>query len=154
MAPKQPKLVSYANAFYAHMSENAVDEIIRGNKYTVWKGYISDTARNLSIPKGTENRILKSLTTMGCVEILVRGASHNPTVVVLFKPPTDDLWEQIQQTPSLTRAPTLATMRREQRDILQQLGGVNLKEVLKNFEDRISKMETFLEKTTKFDRHS
>lgn len=154
MPNEQPKLHSYAAAFYAHMADNAEDRIIRGNRYVVWNGFVGETARSLGIPKGTENRILKSLTDMGCIEVLVRGAPSHPTLIVLFKPPTSDLWEQIRQTPSLTRAPTLATMRRELRDISQQLGGVNLKKIIKNFEDRIDTIETFLEKTTEFDRYS
>src|SRR6266576_2837405 len=146
MPVEPPKLHSYASWLYAHMAEESREQIIKGNKYTVWEGFIGKTARELNLPAGTEDRVMKELSSMGCIEILVRGVSQSPTVVVLFKPPTPDLWEQIRSTPSLTRAPTLATMRREQRDILKQLGGVNLKEVLKDFEDRISAIETFLEK--------
>lgn len=154
MTNEQPKLHSYAAAFYAEMVDNADEQIIRGNKYIVWNGFIGETCRKLDIPKGTENRILKPLTDMGCIEVLVRGATSHPTVIVLFKPPTEELWEQIRQTPSLTRAPSLAKMRVELRDIQRQLGGVNLTKVVKNFEDRISKVEDFLEKTTDFDRYS
>lgn len=152
MPQDQPKLQGYVSAFYAHMAENAKDEIVRGNKYSIWKGFIGKTSRSLDIPKGTEYRIFGALTEMGCIEVLVKGASEHPTVVVLFKPPTPDLWAQIKNSPSLTRAPTLAKMRGELRDIQRALGGVNLNKVVKNFEDRISKVEAFLEKTTDFDR--
>jgi len=50
---EQPKLYSYSAALYAHMADNAEETIIRGNKYTVWKGFIGKSARSLGIPKGT-----------------------------------------------------------------------------------------------------
>jgi hypothetical protein len=147
------KLRGYVNAFYAFMDQNAEDEIIRGSKVTVWRGFIRKSCDELGMPNGTEKRLIGPLTDMGCIQLIQRGVNIHPSVVVLFNPPTEDLWEQLEPRQNLTRRMTYATMGQDLRAVQKQIGGVNLKELAKNFEDRISAIETFLEKNTNFKKY-
>lgn len=136
------------------MVENSKDVIVEGSAISVWEGYVKKANDRLGFPKGTEKRLVAPLVDMGCIALIERGVTNYPTKIALFHPPTDELWEELRPVRSLTRPESLATIRRDIQATRKQLGGVNLKEVSKNFEDRISNMEKFLSKAMKFDKYT
>jgi hypothetical protein len=136
------------------MVENSTDEIVAGSKVSVWEGFVKEANDKLGFPKGTEKRLLPPLVDMGCIYVIERGVSTYPSRIALFKPPTEDLWANLEPKRRLTKAPSLATIRGEIAATRKQLGGVNYTEVTKNFEDRISNIERFLRKVAKFDKYT
>lgn len=140
MPPTQSKTQVYANEFYAHCAANAVDRVVDGKPLKVWEGSITKTCESLGIPRGTERRVIKPLEEMESIQILSRGVSNYPTVLALIRPPTVDLWENISHR-GLTTRPSLDRLTREVKELEKRLGGVNLAEVLKDHNERLSALE-------------
>lgn len=140
MPPTQPKTHSYANAFYAHMADNAVDRVIDGKPFKVWEGSITKTCRELGIPAGTERRVIRPLEQMGAIQMLSRGVANYPTIIALIRPPTEELWADVSGLP-LTGRLSYDRLVRKVEEIERQLGGVNLAEVLKDHNRRLTRLE-------------
>jgi len=136
------KTYSYASAFYARCLQEATDTVIEGDRVKLWKGFIGQTARELDIPRGMEQKIIKPLTEMGCLEVLTRGVGPHPSILVLRHAPTEDLWVGEDRAPvGLTRRATFATMVADVENIKRSLGGVNLAEALIALDQRLEQLE-------------
>jgi hypothetical protein len=93
-----------------------------------------------------EQKVVKPLETMGCLQVVQRGVGQYPSVVVLRYPPTEDLWVQSDPNLPLTRRPAFDMLVSDVENIKRQLGGVNLKEALVNIEQRLRVVESKLPK--------
>lgn len=139
----QPKTQSYANALYAAFDSTANDRVVAGKVYRIWEGSLIETCHSVGIPRGVERRVTKLLESIDCIELLQRGSKGYPSIMALLQAPTGDLWAKSRDI-RLTERPTAARLAVDVRSIKQSLGGVDLGEVLKNHEERISGIESIL----------
>lgn len=138
------KTQAYANILYAKFDETAEETVIDGAKVKLWKGFIGKTCAELTIPKGMEQKVLKPLEELGCIEKLVRGVGNHPSVIALRFPPTEDVWAEGEAGKPLTQRPSYARLVSQVENIEKSLGGVNLREVLVNIENRLQVVEAKL----------
>jgi hypothetical protein len=133
---EQPKLVSHCNMLFSRMDAEA-------NADHIWQGKIIETCRQLGINVGSYSRVVNSLRTLGCIELLEKGYRSRPTIYRIHFPPTPEVWERNapDRTEDLTSGPSSDTMAAAVRDLQQQIGGINIVEAFKNVEGRLQKLE-------------
>lgn len=142
---KGEKLVSHSNTLYNHMfSHSEVITLEENSVIRVWKGSVVNTSLELGIPYGSYGACIRALTAIGSIQIVKRGARNNPSVVALLAEPTEELWASFNSFASeaLTKRTRAATLTAEAERIIATLGGADIGKVLKNFEDRITALET------------
>lgn len=142
---EQPKTQQYANALYAHFHSNSTEKVIQGEKVTIWTGSLTKTCAELGIPRGTERRAMRPLEAMDCLRILQRGVGHHPTILVLSRPPTEEMWAEVSER-GLTGTVTFDRLVRDVRDIQTRLGGVDLAVALADTERRLKALEALVQK--------
>lgn len=131
---------AHSNTLYAHFIKNGEKRVVDGKKLDVWIGHLNKTCRSLGIPKGTERRVVAPLESMGCIEILQRGAAKHPTVVLLLKPPTKKLWADSDKPLTSRRSYDMLRVRVE--EIERRLGGADIGEALLNLDRRLKVLES------------
>ena len=145
--PQLTKIQIYCSALYATMDAEAVTVTLSdGTEVKVWKGLITATAASVGAGEGVYSRVVDRLTAIGCIDVLDKGRRNHPSTVALHFPPTPEVWAQRISPKDLTSRPSPATMQAELNSLKSELGGVNLKLILKNFEDRLTKIELRLAK--------
>lgn len=152
---KGMKLQFYCSTLYNHMSENSLTltETIEDKEITavVWQGRIVQTCVELGIPEGSYKRVTDKLRTLGCIEWVERGyRGESLSSCILHYPPTPDRWEREISLEALTRAPNLdrlsADVQALREELRSKLGGLDVVEMGRNFEERISRLEGLLNK--------
>lgn len=134
------KTQTYSNALYAHLAEHAVKRRVNGKEVDVWSGQITKTCHKLGVPKGTERRVIAPLEQMDCIDVIQRGVAKYPSVVVLLKPPTEEMWEDYDI--GLTLRPSYDMLSQRVEGIERQLGGANIGEALLNLDQRLTALES------------
>jgi hypothetical protein len=141
----KPALERHVVNVYNYMSERAVINPVNGdNQFT---GKLTDIFAELRISTAFYTPIRRLLMDTGSIELIERGTKAAPSVVALRHPPPEQkLWPE-----PLTPGRESATLHRKEVErrlaVLEgwreTLGGgrINLAEVLRNFEARISALE-------------
>jgi hypothetical protein len=147
-APQLTRIQIYCNALYNLMDENSEVMQVEEGQVKVWKGYMTQACGLVEIPEGVRNRVVKRLGDVGSIQVVEQGRRNTPSVVALFYPPTDEVWQAYQdetlQSDLLTGRPDPAMMAQQIRDIREQMGGVHIADALANHEKRIQELEAKL----------
>lgn len=130
-----------ATAKYAAEFYNLMDSRAEENQYheRIFTGSLTKLYRELGASTAYYTRIRKVLIESGAIEILVRGNGKQPTQIKLNQNISDQ---------GLTARPPSATVGVEVERRLAALeswrettGGLNIAEVLRNMESRLSELE-------------
>lgn len=97
-------------------------------------------------PQPYYSKLRRYLIAMGCVVQEKRGAKNALSVWILHARPDSDRLAQVDRStvlsPDATEAVARAAVSRQQlRDITERIGGIDVKEVLLDFEQRIARLE-------------
>ena len=147
---KQPKIIGYMGALYEAFRQNAselpVDSARPDEKFLVWQGRLIETCTSVGIPQGYYKRVIDTLRSLGCIEMLVRGTrGSTQTTLALRHPPTLEAYEDAivkSGWQGLTEAVSLDTLAADVRNLQQRIGGIDWLAINKNFEDRLQGLET------------
>jgi hypothetical protein len=150
--PKQERAVlRHALAVYDELRKRAREDDALG---LVYEGKLKDVYVYLNISSSAYTRIRRVLLGCGSIEILQRGSRYQPSIVALRDRPPDGNHELTGE--DLTGYTAPARILVELQAEVQALGTwretlreVNLTEVLRNFEDRITRLEAQDAKATK-----
>lgn len=146
----QPKIIGYMSGLYAKMVEDATELTGEdGQPSLIWQGRLIETCVSIGIPKGYYKRVVDTLRGMGSIEMLARGKrGASLTAIALRYPPTVELYgEAIVKSgwKHLTANPSPDKLAADVRDILKNIGGINIVTAFKNHEDRVQALETAVE---------
>lgn len=117
---RQPKMQYYCAALYSHFESTATVEDVEGTQLQVWRGQLSYATKKVGIPDGVYKRVMDQLKTLECIEQVAQGRRSMPTVIVLLRPPTLDIWQEIRSE-GLTRRDEAAILRRRLDDLERRL---------------------------------
>lgn len=140
------KLLDHAEAFYQELELQAVND--------VFVGYLSKVFNKLDISRTYYTKVRAVLVNSGCIVIEVVGNAHQPSIIKLNGLCSrEELAENISAEP-LTDAGRYGSLLASVRDVgerfaslekwREQFGEVNITEVLRDFERRLSRLETLL----------
>jgi hypothetical protein len=125
MAESSTALRTYCSALYNLFDQEAVDVESDGSVYRVYKGFIVASASSVGIPDGVYRRVMERLTALQCLEVIGTGRRNVPSVIVLRRPPTPEIWDTISEK-DLTKPPSDAKMMEQEIKSLQsRLGGID-----------------------------
>lgn len=131
---------TYILQLYETMVERSTDGI--------YEGKVVDTFASLGISNSYYTELFNVLKELGCIELLDRGTRNRPTRYRLHHAPTVVAYERryIKPTGGLTAAGKPATVtvtELEQRvsNIERRLSGVDIKQILADYEKRIARLE-------------
>lgn len=89
------------------------------------------------------SRIINMLKSMGCIEQVRRGAGSAESIWLLWKRPTEELYEWVKETEATQDDPDNSvhgsSLEQRYRDLQQ--GFLELRELVVGYEDRISVLE-------------
>ena len=147
-------ILRYATILYDGMKERA-DQYTEGT--FVYHGKVTELFKELGIPQMYYSRIRRFLIHSDCIRMVKRGARGLGSEVQLLRrpEPSDESAEIVKLSLNRLTVPSdPATVRPEfERRIgrlekwRETLGGLNIAEAMRNFELRISKLETELQDT-------
>lgn len=141
--PQLTRIQLYCAALYDIMDQNS--ELIETSQGAVktWTGYVGATADSVGIPEGVRTRVIRRLADIGSIQVVETGRRNVRSIIALLTPPTGEAWESEADSgqSALTNAPDPAILAREVKSLIDQIGGVDVKAVLVNFEERIQKLE-------------
>jgi len=147
----RPALERDIHKFYAALVKKAEQDEETG--MLVYEGSPTQLYKELGINPSYYTPIRKILLKTECITILQQGNRAQPTVWILnHEPPAQDSWPD-----DLTGDQVSATLRADFERRIAALeawrenlttGGLNISEVFRNFESRISTLESELHKST------
>jgi hypothetical protein len=109
-----------------------------------FEGSKVEAFRALNVSQGYYTEIFDSLTEMGCIEQVRRGAGHQGTVIFLHHKPTMDQFTQIYRG-VLTKASPLDTIRQQINDVNRRLPDIDLKSFILSLDQRLGAIEARLD---------
>jgi hypothetical protein len=140
---EQSKFAAIAFAFYKYMEERSY---VNEHQERQFKGNLIKAYKEAGGHMGWYSEVRKLLESPEldpCMLLVQKGNPHQPSIVNLYHPPSPD-WGNFTRG-DLTDPPTAATILEARTERLEawreSLGGVNLAEVLRNFEMRITRLE-------------
>ena len=146
MENEQSKLYEITYNFYKYMNERS---IVNEHQERQFKGNLIDAYLAVGGHRAwykDVRKLLESPDLDPCIIVVQRGNPHQPTITNLHHPPPPE-WGNLT-TRGLTDTRGLATMLLDVEGKVERLeawreslGGVNLAEVLRNFETRITRLE-------------
>lgn len=133
-------------AFYDALHENAeldTDANIMMFEGHTYKLFASMTPRR---PQPYYSKLRRWLIAMQCVTPMQRGSRHQKSVWALHQRPTEAMMELVDgaavMAPGTKEAIARSAVQRQKiDDILERIGGLNVTNVLRNFENRITALE-------------
>jgi hypothetical protein len=142
-------LQSYCAALYSLFEDNAIYEEVDDSRLLVWRGRLTHATKEVSIPDGVYKRVMNQLRALGCIEQVEQGRGSLPTVIILFNPPTMDVWQdEIISRQGLTHRDESAILRARLDDMDKRLGGLDivqaLVEIQKQHDDFVARFNKFV----------
>jgi hypothetical protein len=150
--PLAPATELYAKQFYDKLVELSTLEVLdnltesSGTEVRVFRGKVSEVFEALGLSQVYYSRIRKIFIKYDCVTYVQRGTRSYDSVLVLHRPPPENLPEE-----DLTSRPGDATLtalnervealERSVKILESKLGGLNIVEALRNFEGRLRSLE-------------
>lgn len=147
---KQPKIVGYMAGLYDLMSNEAAEvKAEDGDSLLVWQGRLIETCTSIGIPQGYYKKVVDALRMMGCIEMLSRGRRGSAlTAIALRHPPSAEAYDDAivkSGWEGLTRNPSPDMLAAQLKSVHENIGGINIRGVFKNHEDRVVALETAVE---------
>lgn len=110
-----------------------------------FEGSKVEAFRALNVSQGYYTEIFDSLTEMGCIEQVRRGAGHQATVIYLHHKPTMDEFTSIYRG-VLTKPSPLDTIRQQMESMNRRLPDIDLKGFILSLDQRLGAIEARLDK--------
>ena len=117
---RQPKMQQYCAALYDYFEATATIEDVEGTELQVWQGQLTQATKQVGIPDGVYKRVMDQLKTLECIEQVAQGRRSMPTIILLLRAPTLDIWKEIRSE-GLTRRDEAAILRRRLDDLERRL---------------------------------
>lgn len=135
----------YALRFYDVLEAKAVDTVYQGQQVKRWSGFSLLTAVESGIPRGEYARLMRYMRDNDFIIVEQRGARATPSVLLLVRrpPATPDESTEISAK-RLTQPPTLARLAVSVEALQRELGGVNLRQLLLEYDTRLKRVEGLL----------
>ena len=116
----QPAMLKRSFEVYKTMEDHAKSD----GERLIYEGFLTLLFKELDYSNSYYSKVRQLLIQMGCIEQIVRGGSHTPSVYLLKHPPTQELFNNCK----------LVTYNKDQKyaDLLLRLA---------HLEDRVEKIE-------------
>lgn len=152
---RKPALEAKLQEFYDELVKHANLRKVQGKEVLVYEGHYSNLYKQVIGNPTYYTPIRKILVETESISILQRGNISQETIMVLnHPPPAPDEWpddltgEQVSATLRASYERRLAALE-TWRETTTGGGKLNLLEVLRNFEERIAKLESQLDQLAK-----
>lgn len=120
------------------MRSRAKLEMIQDIEVPIFTGSITRLWNSLGASNAYYSKVIRNLTDLGCIQILQRGSSNVESRVACIRMPDQG---EVKAKSVLTNAPSLGTLAQEVANLHRNIGGIDIADALKNFEERLSKVE-------------
>lgn len=107
----------------------------------VWKGKSSELLAELKVPSGYYGRVMRQLEYMGCLTRRHRGSLGVPSEIELHRDPSSIKEWVDAPSKDLTGLPEYATLAQTVKDIETLVGGIDIREALRDLDTRLSVIE-------------
>lgn len=135
------KLEEQATSLYKEFADNSSTvQLLNDTTANVWTGKLVETCMSLGIPYGSYRKVIKALIDVGAIEVS-SGNRGTPTVVTLLSEPTPEMLADESLRRPLTDALQAAKILSDARQVLDELGGINIGKALMNMESRLQVIE-------------
>jgi len=148
MASTNTIIFDYTCLYYKRLREAAQLEDVHGTQVPVFRGSVTRVFRDMAISQSYYSRIKKALTEMGCMTALKQGSRNVDSVIVLHHEPTEEGWENFSEK-DLTVKLDAAILSQRLQDVIESIGGLNVKKALADHEVRIANLEREVERLGK-----
>jgi hypothetical protein len=143
--PEPSRKFSYLLQLYEAMEKESAP-IGKSKKLRLYEGKVVTTFQTIGISAAYYTELFNVLKELGCIELVDRGVRGRPTKYRLHGKPTEDAYEA-RYVKGLTTADKPATIpldELEQRikNLEGRLSGLQIKEIIVNYEDRIASLES------------
>lgn len=135
-----PRFFQHLQTVYALLVKEAKLEDIAGVEQPVFRGSISALYREAKISQSLYTRIFDTLNEAGCITTLQRGAREIPSIIVLHSEPSESQFTG-RGGRRLTADPEAATLAGKVRALEKNVGGLNIVEMFRDIENRLSRLE-------------
>ena len=135
----KPSLFLHCETVYVAMRDGA-QQVHEGDvPIVVWEGFFTRLMRDLDLAVPYYSKVRNFLMQMGCIKQLRRGGGTTPSQWELIKPPTMELWSQLEDKPGVRPGPVsnsldsaeVATLKQRVNDLTGEVA--TLKENFKVF---------------------
>lgn len=145
----QSKSFEFATAFFGALNERATTETHNGKEVRIFRGKIVEAYKSLEISQAHYSEVRRGLLESDCITILQQGARGTVSIVILHKPPTAEEYEaRAVEKSRLTKSIDAATLAAQLEDLKRSIGGMNVVDVLHNFETRLQELELLVKQLT------
>lgn len=138
------KLYEYCAALYEVMDNNKQDKVINEQNTVVWCGPITHVIKELQIPAGAYGKVMNQMYHLGCITRITSGSPGIDSVFALHHAPSAVPWTLSQAHKPLTpggRAAKVRGVEQQVADILQSLGGLDVKAALIEFHKKLESLQ-------------
>lgn len=143
-------LARYSIAFYDLLAEDAKEEIVNTSdgpgSLKIYRGHVTRLWNQLGGSNAYYSKVMRNLTDLGCIAMLQRGAASTESVVAVIRRPDAD---EISGGNRLTTGEAPAILRAEVEAIKRNVGGINIPEVMQEFDTRLKALEREVGKIVK-----
>lgn len=119
---------------------NAIEGEIgpKGKTILVQRTKVFDT---LNISRGYYSSLYGNLEDMGCVEHVTRGTHGRPSEMILYHPPTLELYDSKRARSRLTSRSAPANLTQRVTVLERRLDGIDVKEAIVTLDQRLRALE-------------
>jgi hypothetical protein len=140
-----PALWEHALKTYETMHRQAKQEVVEGEKATVYEGFLSRLIRDdLGIAIPYYGKILRVLSKMGCIAQIKRGGGNSPSRWILFKGPSREEFDAVYRTEKVRESPTetrLDVLEQRVKDIQQGAPRVDVEKALFDLQEQLDRLK-------------
>jgi hypothetical protein len=129
---------NYAVEFYAILEKASNLEEHEGLEVPLFRGSLVNVWNEVGASNAYYTRVRGMLEKSGCIVVLQRGSAKMTSIVALLKPPDPAILDGHKR---LTPAPDPAIMQARLTEIVKMIGGMDIRAIIGNFEERIDALE-------------
>lgn len=133
-------LSRHAINFYKLLEEDAKLESLAGLEVLVYRGPVSKLWHQTGASNAYYSRVMNSLHDMGCIAMIQRGSVNVLSAIAVLRPPKAEDFDAVDLTP----AADPATMRQELENVKRNIGGIDIAQVVIEFDARIKELENLV----------
>lgn len=132
-------LLRYCLSLYHELERDAKP----ANGYKLlWEGKLVALFSSLSISNAHYRKVFDTMYEAGCIEMVRRGARNVPTQIALHGKPTgDNVKAVVSLDRGLTPPTDSAKLERRVKEIEGRLQGINVHQLVKNYNERMLALE-------------
>lgn len=137
------KLYEHALAMYNELASRAALDKAGTLRF---EGSKVEAFRAIGVSQSYYSSIFDALTELGCIEQVQRGASHLPSVILLYHPPEREAMTETYSVAApvhvdLTKPISLDTLSQEVRELQGRLPDIDVKSFILSLDARLTDIE-------------